>query len=332
VSRVNPVGIKDVARAAGVSKTTVSHALSGKGRIPDGTRARVRRIAEELGYHPNPIARGLAAGRTGVLSLSVSIPPSLSGTYASIEYYAMLIGGATAAAASRELALVIVPADGDPDVWDRLVMDGAIVVEPTVDDRIVKEVRAHRLPLVTIGREPDMEGWWVDNDVDKASRLALETLHAAGAHRPALVTWDRTDSYTTDACRAYVAWCDSYGLDPSITRIAGNRSIAPLEEVGRILDGDPSIDGVFALYERLGVAALECAAAAGRSVPGELRIVVGSDSGVGAKTIPPLTAIEFHPDRLGALAVGLLADRLEGRSEAPEHRIIPADLVPRGST
>jgi DNA-binding LacI/PurR family transcriptional regulator len=329
---VSPVGIRDVARAAGVSKTTVSHALSGKGRIPEETRARVRRIAEELGYRPSPVARGLAAGRTGVLSLSVSIPPSLSASYASVEYYAMLISGATAAAASRGLALVIVPADGDPGIWERLVVDGAIVVEPIVDDATVREVRAHGLPFVTIGRESDVEGWWVDNDIAQVSRVALDSLRTAGAHRPAILTWNRRDSYTADACQAYLAWCGSRGVDPSITRIDGGRSEAPLEAVSRLLSGDPSIDGVFALYERLGVVALECAAALGRSIPDDLRIVVGTDSGVGAKTIPPLTAIEFHPDRLGALAVGLLADRLEGRSEAPEHRIIPAELVPRGST
>jgi DNA-binding LacI/PurR family transcriptional regulator len=329
---VNPVGIKDVARAAGVSKTTVSHALSGKGRIPEQTRARVRKIAEELGYRPSPIARGLAAGRTGVLSLSVSIPPSLRGTYATIEYYAMLISGATAAAAGRGLALVIVPADGDPGIWERLVVDGAIVVEPTVDDRTIREVRGHGLPFVTIGRAPDLEGWWVDNDVAQASRVALDSLRVAGARRPAILTWDRRDSYTADACQAYQDWCGSHGVGPSIMRISGGQSEAPLEAVSRLLDADPPVDGVFALYERLGVAALECAAALGKSVPDDLRIVVGTDSGVGARTIPPLSAIEFHPDRLGAVAVGLLADCLEGRSETPEHRIIPADLVPRGST
>jgi DNA-binding LacI/PurR family transcriptional regulator len=332
VNGVNPVGIKDVARAAGVSKTTVSHALSGKGRIPDETRARVRRTAEELGYRPSPIARGLAAGRTGVLGLSVSIPPSLSATYASIEYYATLISGATAAAASRGVALVIVPADDGSEVWERLAVDGAIVVEPTLDDRVVEEVRAHRLPLVTIGRVPDVEGWWVDNDVDEASRLALETLEAAGTRHPALVTWDRDDSYTADACRTYHRWCDAHGVEPSITRIPGGRPEAPLGEVSRLLEGDPSIDGVFALYERLGVAALESASDAGRTVPRDLRIVVGSDSGIGARTVPALTAIDFDPHRLGALGVQLLVDRLEGRSDAPEHRIVPAQLVRRGST
>ena len=67
------VGIKDVAREAGVSITTVSHALNGKGRIPENTRRRVRGIAERLGYEPNAIARSLAGGRTGVIAIAFSL-------------------------------------------------------------------------------------------------------------------------------------------------------------------------------------------------------------------------------------------------------------------
>ena len=67
------VGIKDVAREAGVSITTVSHALNGKGRIPEDTRRRVRGIAERLGYQPNAIARSLAGGRTGVIAIAFSL-------------------------------------------------------------------------------------------------------------------------------------------------------------------------------------------------------------------------------------------------------------------
>ena len=68
------VGIKDVAEAAGVSITTVSHALSGKGRLTDETRERVRRIATELGYTPHPVAQDLASGRTGMIATVVSLP------------------------------------------------------------------------------------------------------------------------------------------------------------------------------------------------------------------------------------------------------------------
>jgi DNA-binding LacI/PurR family transcriptional regulator len=70
------VGIKDVASAAGVSATTVSHALNGKGRLPPGTRERVHRIAEELGYRPNATARHLAGGKTGVLGLAAPRVPA----------------------------------------------------------------------------------------------------------------------------------------------------------------------------------------------------------------------------------------------------------------
>jgi DNA-binding LacI/PurR family transcriptional regulator len=80
------VGIKDVAKVAGVSITTVSHALSGKGRLPDRTRERVRAIAAELGYTPHPIARSLARGRTGLLATVVSVPGNAPLAFTEIDY------------------------------------------------------------------------------------------------------------------------------------------------------------------------------------------------------------------------------------------------------
>ena len=66
------IGIKDVAEAAGVSVTTVSHALNGKGRLPVETRERVQRVARDLGYRPSSTARNLVGGRTGLIGLTVS--------------------------------------------------------------------------------------------------------------------------------------------------------------------------------------------------------------------------------------------------------------------
>ncbi|HSJ51183.1 MAG TPA: LacI family DNA-binding transcriptional regulator, partial [Actinomycetota bacterium] len=97
MARQKAVGIKDVAREAGVSITTVSHALSGKGRLPEETRARVQRVAAELGYTPNAAARSLAGGRTGLLATYVSLPGNAPLAFTEIEYYVDVINAATAA-------------------------------------------------------------------------------------------------------------------------------------------------------------------------------------------------------------------------------------------
>src|SRR6185295_14136328 len=70
--RLERAGIRDVAAAAGVSITTVSDALNGKGRLPDETRSRVREVADRLGYRPSAAARTLRTGRSGLIGLTVT--------------------------------------------------------------------------------------------------------------------------------------------------------------------------------------------------------------------------------------------------------------------
>src|SRR5580704_2616877 len=96
-----PVGIREVAAEAGVSITTVSHALNGKGRISETTRLHVQEAAKRLGYRPNSVARNLAGGRTGLIGLAVS--QTLGGQFAIADfaYYSQLMSAASIAAFDR---------------------------------------------------------------------------------------------------------------------------------------------------------------------------------------------------------------------------------------
>src|SRR5689334_2714606 len=102
--------IQEVAHAAGVSITTVSHALNGKGRIAPETRARVQRVAAELRYRPHAGARNLAEGKAGVISLAVSQAPGLSFALTDFAYFLNLMAAATRSALQLGYALVLLPA------------------------------------------------------------------------------------------------------------------------------------------------------------------------------------------------------------------------------
>ena len=97
------VGIRDVARTAGVSITTVSHALNEKGGVSAETRARVRAVAEELGYRPDPRGRQLASGRTGLVALTVSMPDGVHALIEEFAHNANLIDAALAAGATSHV-------------------------------------------------------------------------------------------------------------------------------------------------------------------------------------------------------------------------------------
>jgi DNA-binding LacI/PurR family transcriptional regulator len=339
MDRRRPVSIKDVAREAGVSTTTVSHALNDKGRLPEQTRERVREVALRLGYRPSAIARGLVSGRTGVLGLAATVPGLVQDSFASIEYFAKLINGATAEATARGHALIVIPATGGGDAWQRVAVDGAVVVDPVADDPNPEAIRAQGLPLVTVGTEPDRTepGWCVDNDFKAATGTMLDHLEAAGSVRPALLSWNWMDSYTVDSIDGYRSWCEAHGVEPHIVLIADPAEVDP--PVRNLVDGsraggggDAAYDAVFALYEPLGAMVLTAAADRGMAVPADLLVAATADTGIGRTTMPTLTTLEFRPDRLGAEAVVLLIDRLEGRTPEPTRRVIDTALTVRAST
>jgi DNA-binding LacI/PurR family transcriptional regulator len=332
------VSIKDVARAAGVSTTTVSHALNDKGRLPASTREHVRKVAEDLGYRPSAIARGLVSGRTGVLGLAVSVPGPVSDSFASIQYFAQVINGATAAATARGYALVVVPADGNGEVWRRVAVDGAVVVDPVSGDLNPDAIRAQGLPVVTIASEPDRTeaGWCVDDETDRSIALVMDHLVEQGARHPAVLTWEWHDAFTDDSIAAYRRWCADRSLEPHVVEIETTDLATAFETADRraaeLVDEVDAHDAVFALYEPLGAIVLRAAAERGIAVPAELLVAAARDTGVGRTTLPTLTVLEFQPDLLGAEAVGLLIDRLETPAMEATTRIVPSLLTVGGST
>jgi DNA-binding LacI/PurR family transcriptional regulator len=329
------VGIKAVAAAAGVSTTTVSHALNGKGRLSEETRRHVREVADRLGYQPSAMARALAGGRTGMLAMLFSGATDFAVKVGDFDYFLQLMNGATSCALQRGFSLIMLQADGDPEVLDGLPLDGAIVIDPIAADPIVEWLSARELPLVTTGRVidgPD-HAYWVDNDHVAGTRAVLDHLAAAGARRVALLTSPPVASYAFDAQTAYVAWCAERAQEPMIAEVRGSVSEGSAYTAAiELLDSDEPPDGVYATLDRLALGALIAAETRGVDVPRTLRIAGCTDSDASRQASPALTALSLNPDRLGREAVDLLLALVE-QGEPPErHRIVPATVVPRKST
>jgi DNA-binding LacI/PurR family transcriptional regulator len=334
-SRMQRIGIKDVAAAAGVSITTVSHALNGKGRLPDETRVRVREVAEALGYRPSATARSLAGGRTGILALTVSRVAAMPFSLADFDYFAQLMNGAGTAALEEGYALVLAPSAREPDLLDRVPLDGAIVVDPVRGDPTLAHLRERGVPVVTSGREPGgpADAPWVDNDHVGGTRAILDHLAASGASRVALITSPPVHSYTIDSQAAYREWCAARGIEPEVASVTGTLTegegyAAALE----LLDRDYPPDGIYATLDRLALGVLLAAHARGVDVPGDLLVAGCTDSHAGRGARPALTALSLDPERIGVEAVESLIALVEGRDDAPRHRYVPTTVIPRRSS
>ena len=329
-----PVGIKAVAAAAGVSTTTVSHALNGKGRVSAETRDHVREVAARLGYRPSAMARGLAGGRTGMLAMVVSGIEDFSLQVGDFDYFLQLMNGATSAALQHGFSLTMLQADGNLKILDGLPLDGAIVIDPVVGDRIVRRLTARSVPVVTTGRMIDApeDACWVDNDHVAATRAVLDHLAAAGAQRVALVSSPPVSSYAFDARSAYLAWCEECEQEPVVAELTGSMSESGAYAAAlQLLAADVPPDGIYATLDRLALGTLLAAESIGVDVPGDLRIAGCTDSEASRQARPPLTAVSLDPERLGREALELLLEVVEGEPEH-RHRLVPTRVIGRAST
>jgi DNA-binding LacI/PurR family transcriptional regulator len=330
---VRPVGIREVAEEAGVSITTVSHALNGKGRLHDDTRRRVQEVAKRLGYRPNAIARNLAGGRTGLIGLAVA--QTLEGQFAvsDFAYYAQLMSAATVAAFDHGYALVL--ASGTKDsAWSRVRLDGLIVVDPIREDPLSTEFKGRGIPVVTTGRVPGGEdGYWVDNDHRAGTRSILDHLVARGARRIALLASPPVTSYAIDAREAYEQWCEEHGQEAMVAVARDDLTEGSgFDATVKLLSRSRRPDAVYATLDRLALGALLAAQTQGLSVPGELQVAGCTDSEAGKMAHPSLTALALDPEQIGREAVAMIATMIEGNQPVQRHVNVPTTILQRDST
>ncbi|MGZ4248749.1 MAG: LacI family DNA-binding transcriptional regulator [Solirubrobacteraceae bacterium] len=330
-------GIQEVADKAGVSITTVSHALSGKGRIAPATRERIHRIAADLGYRPHASARNLAARKTGLLGLAVSQAAEQSFAFTGFAYFMHLMGEATKAALEQGYALVLVPpADNGADRFESLPLDGAVIIDPIRNDPLVTGLRTRSTPFVTTGRVPDgldVDDYWVDNDHVAGTHAMLQHLERSGARRIALLTARPFPSYAIDAITAYEAWSAHRGTEPLTVVSRGELTESQgYTAASELFDLAQPPDAIYATIDTLALGALRAAHVRGLSIPDDVLIASCTDNDALRTAEPPLTALNLHPNEIGRLAIEMLVALVDGHEPPEAHLTVRSRVAPRAST
>jgi DNA-binding LacI/PurR family transcriptional regulator len=327
------VNIKDVARRAGVSPTTVSHALGGQRPVSEATRKRVQDAVDELGYRPHPGARSLKASGTGVIALC-AVNATSAAPHANLEYYFRLMHTVTEVAHQGGYALVVVPSSQSHLYWERLLVDGAIVSDPSEDDPNLRFLHGQGLPYVTIGRRPDdpEHGYWVDGDVEGETRRMLDHLAARGASSVALLTWMTTDYWTQTGLRVYREWCAERGLTPRVEEVREDDEDPAEAAATRLLGSADRPDAVYGLYELPACAVIRQAAELGVKVPDDLLVAGPGDFGLAERTTPTMTTLEYDIESQGREAARMLIRLVRGQPVDEPRKIVPFSIVEREST
>ncbi|MEV8452330.1 LacI family DNA-binding transcriptional regulator [Streptomyces sp. NPDC052095] len=331
------VRLVDVAREAGLSKTTVSAALNGTGRLSPAVRRKARETARAMGYRPNATARQLRAGRARLIGYVVGELAHAPWTFLESPYFARLTGATAATALERGYAVVLLPAGSLQDEWAELPLDAVVVADPVAGDRIVDELLAARIPVFS---DRSVEGrpgaHWVDVDPGAAARESLDHLWREGARRPAMVLPDSTTVFHAGVLAAYRDWCAAHGLPERITLAAepGNGPVVAAVEAALggtgATDGGP--DALFVVAEASPPLVLEAARRRGRRVPEDLLLVCVSEDSTAEHTRPAVTTLSLRPQDVARAGTELLMSVLEFGEPAPAGRLVPTRLEVRESS
>jgi LacI family transcriptional regulator len=329
-----PPRIMDVALAAGVSPTTVSHALTGKRPVSAAAQAKVHAAVRELGYSGNVLARGLRTQRT--LTIALVIPDITN------PFYPVVARGVQDAVTNFGYQVVVCSTDGDEAREASFIremvarsVDGMILGLLHTPSAILESLVGRNLRIVMLGHHLGRElGDRVISDNRVIVAEATRHVVRMGRARIAFVGGaagvgpgdERQAGYQDALLGAGLA------LDPALVVATGYTRASGTSAVQHLLDAGVDFDAVVAVNDLAAIGAMHALRASGRSVPDDVAVIGFDDIDAAALVHPSLTTVDNRAYEKGALCGRLLLERLSGELTGPFREIVvPGTLVVRES-
>lgn len=320
------VTIADVAREAGVSKTTVSRVINTKGEVDGSTAARVREVIAHLGYVPSSGAVGLARGSSRTVGMLV---PSLTW-----PWMGEVLQGVVDTVEAADYGLLLFTCNRGAESVKRFTsqvsaraFDGLVVVEPENTLDHLTALHHAGLPIVLIddrGHHPEFPSVVTTNHEGGAS--AARHLRAAGRTRPLVVTGPHGFGCVRDRLAGFVSVLPTdLVIRGDFTELCGRLAVEQLIASG------VEFDSVFAHNDITAAGVLRALRAAGRSVPGDIAVVGFDDIPMAEHTEPPLTTVRQPTRQMGETAARMLLSHLGGTAVPDAPLVLPTELVVRHS-
>jgi LacI family transcriptional regulator len=329
--------LRDVAEAAGVHAATASRALNPatRGLVNADTARRVIKVAEQLGYRPNPIARGLKTAKSGTVGLVI---PDLTN-----PLFPPIVRGIEDVLEPAGYSGLIVNTDNDPGrervqiehLRSRQV-EGLIVATARVEHPLLEELHREGVVMVMVNRRPEgVDVPSITPDDAAGVELAVRHLAGLGHTRLAHVAGPSNTSTGVTRARAFRATVHDLGLDddPTLVTTASQWS----EESGalalrRMLDEGVDFTAIVAGNDLIALGCYDVFLERDIRCPEDVSVVGFNGMPFLDKLRPPLTSIAIPHQQIGAEAARLLLDSLADISRPARSVLLPLSLVVRGST
>ncbi|MEU8225774.1 LacI family DNA-binding transcriptional regulator [Kribbella sp. NPDC048915] len=328
--------IADVARRAGVSKGAVSFALNGRPGLAQATVDKILAAADELGWRPSNRARSLSVSKAFALGLVITRDPAV---LSSDPFFPAFIAGVESVLAPRGQALVLqVAGDGsEADGYRRLAQDGRVdgvfLSDLRHDDPRIELLAELGLPAVTLNR-PDKDSPFpaVTLDDRPGTSAVVEHLVELGHTRIAHVAGPPAFVHATVRATVFAETLAAAGLQPVAVETGDFTAAGGIEATRRLLALPEPPTAIVYANDRMAIAGLGAAQAAGLTVPDDLSIAGFDDSEIAEYVHPGLTTVRADPFRFGAAAAETLNRVVDGETDVPDVELPPAELVVRRST
>ncbi|WP_104202315.1 LacI family DNA-binding transcriptional regulator [Billgrantia saliphila] len=326
--------IRKVAELAGVSVATVSRTLRSPDVVSPATRDKVLQAVNEAGYKPNLMAVRFRSRRTHNL---VVLVPTIANTF-----FARVISGIQEAAQERGYGVLLCNTNGHEETeatYASLVTtrqaDGVIQLRaynPFPEDA---DSDGTPLPMVNACEVlDDAPCPTVKLDNRAAARLLTEHLLALGHRRIGMIKGPRRSPLTRDRVAGYRDALEAAGiaLDESLICPGDFTPRSGYEAAGTLIARAEPPTAIFCESDEMAIGAISCLKQAGLAIPGDISVAGFDDIDFASYSDPPLTTIAQPAEAFGKQAVAMLIDVLERRHQGEPHRMLPHELVIRGST
>lgn len=325
--------IKDVAQEAGVGVGTVSRVVNGAANVSDDTRLRVEAAIRRLNFDPNPIAQSLRSGHTKMFACIVRD--------FSVPILSAFVNGMQASADARGFSLQVASSYHDTEreieMLKRLArrrVDGIVIATSSeADTKLLDTLTRLEVPVVLLDRDYPQTSDAVQINHRAAVRDAIAHLLELGHRRIGFLTGQLDVRPAQERLAGFEEAFRARGLEATGDLIRSGSFAAEFaySEVMGLLNGRQPPTAIFAGGAGMLAPVLRAVRDQGLRIPEDISVVTGADSELAVLHTPPISAVRWQHDQLGALAAQFLLARLDGAAVGPQRTLAPAEYIQRGS-
>jgi DNA-binding LacI/PurR family transcriptional regulator len=330
------VTIKDVAKLAGVSPSTVSRVISDNPKISEETKARVTTVIHELNYHPNVIARSLANSSTKMLGL---ILPNNEEDLFKNPFFIQIMTGISVYAQKKGYYIMYTFSNDEKEELNFIknytnskMADGIILLTSRPNDKCINYLKKYDYPFVVVGRPENVDKTlWVDNDNFKAMYNVVINLISKGHKSIGFIGGPKDLNMSRDRLMGYLKALEENGLEADLKLVSEERDFSENSGFRAIkkIYKTKTPTAIVTTDDLLAFGAIKYLTEYNLE---KISIVGFNNTPLSIYQNPPLSSVDINAEKLGYYATKLLIEKLNGEEMTTTHFIIDANLIERESS